>query len=433
MSSPNLNQGDFALEKDGRSESSNPFFQNGTEILAPSETDANFTPKDLALYKQHFNDNMQNKPVKHDKAYALLVSWHTDIDDLNVKSEFDILETFLNRVYGFKVRREQLGREKPNHQLNQILSSFMYECDEKDSLLIIYYGGHARNENEIHLAGSASQNNPHNLVWSKAEQNISGAQGDILVVFDCCYAGSFGGTKVRASRPNFEFLAACGEQEVAAVPGKTSFTTAFMWAMKDFKEREEYPFTSRQLVDRIKTRFMDENTQTPELQVRDPQACGSIWITPQNLSTPIQERVASQGEHRRAHHEYIDLRLNFYRKLEPVDAANVAKHLTRLVRDEDDFAKEITLINVSNPTADIVSHWRKQARRGLKRKSGSSEFSLSSNSVLEGTTCTGTPTICVSPGTDDIGKYKNSVPKLGAPTLGVLYGGRSARERPQGS
>ncbi|CAI6263304.1 unnamed protein product [Periconia digitata] len=397
------------------------------EILAPTESPSSLPAKDLARYKQLFNDNMQNKPVNYDQAFALLLSWDQEISDLEVHHEFDELQKFLEDEYGFTVQREQLGGGKPHHQLNRILSSFMEECDGEDRLLIIYYGGHGRYQyvperqyNGIELAASASQQNAHNLVWSRAESNISEAHGDVVLVFDCCFAGSFGGVRVRAPQPHFEFIAACGAKEVAALPGPGSFTTAFMQAMREYKDSLECPFTTRQLVARIQAILANRpgpgKKQTPELQVRDKfSAGGNIWISPRNLNVHAMEKIESQGEHRRAHHEYIDLRLNFYRKLEPADAVNVAKHLTRLVRDEDDFAKEITLIKVSNPTAEIAQHWMERTRRNSKHRRSPSEQSSSPRTDFGGTTRAGSPVNGISIGVEVVQKLQHSVPKLGPP------------------
>ncbi|ORY09325.1 hypothetical protein BCR34DRAFT_589428 [Clohesyomyces aquaticus] len=343
-------------------------------------------PVDLQDFRRAFDEKMQNKPVKHDQAFVLLLCWEDELDDLNIKSEFDELEEFFDQEYGFKVERQKLGREKADHQLNQFLSTFMFQYDDKDRLLIIYYGGHGVYQNNandqykgIAMQASTTQDVKNRLVWSKAEHSITNSRADVLVIFDCCQAGSFGGWKVRANLPHFEYIAACGPDEPAALPGPNSFTSAFMWALKDFKDKEDCPFRSVELVDKIKTKLKG---QTPELQVRDRHAIGEhVWITPLNVHTPTKQRAA-QGEHRHAHHQYIDLRFNFYRKVEPRDAGNVAKHLSRLVNDDDGFAKHITLMGVSSPAADCIKRWTQIARR--KRSISSFQSDMMSETITAG-------------------------------------------------
>ena len=66
---------------------SNAIFQNATELSTPAIEDAPPYAKDLPLYRKVFDDNMQNKPVKHDEAFVLLLSWADAIDDIKVKPE----------------------------------------------------------------------------------------------------------------------------------------------------------------------------------------------------------------------------------------------------------------------------------------------------------------------------------------------------------
>ena len=213
---------------------------------------------------------------------------------------------------------------------------------------------------------------------------MRGTKADVLVIFDCCHAGGFGGHKVRSGRSNFEFIAACGVDEKAALPGETSFTNALMWALKELKTGLQYPFMSKSLVDKIKTCPSLAKDQKPELRRRDYHADGTVWIAP--LDTPkLELQSESKAERREVDHEYIDLRLSFYRRVKPEDAGSIAKHLSRLVQDEKDFAaKHIDLINVSDPVSKYAKIWKDTTAEGRKRKNSS--VSLQTDGMISPTT-----------------------------------------------
>jgi hypothetical protein len=84
------------------------------------------------------------------------------------------------------------------------------------------------------------------IAWSKCENIITATHADVLVIFDCCEAGSVGGYKSRARRPNFEYITACGEGDYTGIPGEKSFTSALIWSLNELCDQA--PFTSDQLV-----------------------------------------------------------------------------------------------------------------------------------------------------------------------------------------
>jgi hypothetical protein len=138
-----------------------------------------------------------------------------------------------------------------------------------------------------------------------------------------------------------------------------------MWSLE--KLRTEAPFTSITLVDTIKKYKYLPKTQHPELLRRDEFADNLVWIAPL-VNGPEPEAIA-KSEHRNPHHEYIDLRFNFYRRVELHDAENLAKHLSRLVNNEEFFAaKHISLLDISSTFSKAITVWRKSST-STKRKS----------------------------------------------------------------
>jgi hypothetical protein len=70
-----------------QSPDSNSGIQNDINSTTPTTPEMVRVKRDRLLFQKVFDDNMKNKPVKHDKGYVLLLSWEDKIDDLNVKDE----------------------------------------------------------------------------------------------------------------------------------------------------------------------------------------------------------------------------------------------------------------------------------------------------------------------------------------------------------
>ena len=64
--------------------------QDGMLSISPTTADMVRVQRDRLLFQKVFDENMKNKPVKHDKGYVLLLSWEDKIDDLKVKDEVRI-------------------------------------------------------------------------------------------------------------------------------------------------------------------------------------------------------------------------------------------------------------------------------------------------------------------------------------------------------
>jgi hypothetical protein len=56
-------------------------------LSMPATPETPILEKNLQEYQIAFEDNMQNKPVKHDETFVLLLSWADELDDLKVKPE----------------------------------------------------------------------------------------------------------------------------------------------------------------------------------------------------------------------------------------------------------------------------------------------------------------------------------------------------------
>lgn len=182
----------------------------------------------------------------------------------------------------------------------------------------------------------------------------------------------------------FEFLGACARGQLAHSPGPHSFTTALIWALGELKN--EWPFRSLDLVHKIQEApDFPKKDQSPQLIPRFGPSDDHVWIAPLNASKEAPEGPI--GEYRQPalpEHEYLDLRLHFYRSLNDKDVENTAKAFSRLIehKDPDFAARRIFLIRKRSLRMDIepmARHWQDRAR---KRKRSSVDEPASASSLI---------------------------------------------------
>ena len=198
---------------------------------------------------------------------------------------------------------------------------------------------------------TAQEKKRNNIAWEKAEGTIKAAQADVLVIFDCCYAGSFGGTEYRSTEYlPFQCLAACAHNERTKAPGEDSFTSALIWALE--KLRPQHPFTSKALLEKIKQYDKLPRNQHPKLLRRDEKNDELVWIAPKS---PEENGSAPESERRDVTHEHLDLRFKFWRSIDKNDAEVFAKHMSSLVNDVEDFqAKQIVVLDKTSTQSYAV-------------------------------------------------------------------------------
>lgn len=114
---------------------------------------------------------------------------------------------------------------------------------------------------------SAHSNGKNEVVWNSAEEIIKQTKADVLVIFDCCYAGDLE-LAVRSRLPNraFEFLAATSSNSTTKKPGPDSFTSALIHSLSDLVK--EGSFSTQQLVSRILDAPGFPKDQAPRLHER---------------------------------------------------------------------------------------------------------------------------------------------------------------------
>jgi hypothetical protein len=91
------------------------------------------------------------------------------------------------------------------------------------------------------------------ILWEGVEHQLERARADLLVIFDCCYAGLLANDDPRAPPPKriFEYLGATLHNKIARGPSEFSFTMALVYALRELATEPE-GFTTSQLLARIK-------------------------------------------------------------------------------------------------------------------------------------------------------------------------------------
>jgi hypothetical protein len=171
-------------------------------------------------------------------------------------------------------------------------------------------------------------------MWEGCEAVLHHVEGDVLVIFDCCDAGSL--ADLRSSGRAFEYLGACKERRYTWGPGKHSFTSALTWALKEL--RSEPSFTSEDLRSMITTHQHFPRDQSPVLFPRNGYMPENVWITKmRKVATPTfnRQRSISAPEYRDENCHFVDFRVIFSQHLADSDGQTVAKMMSPLVCDRN--------------------------------------------------------------------------------------------------
>jgi hypothetical protein len=164
--------------------------------------------------------------------------------------------------------------------------------------------------------------------WDDAERSLMHSNADILLLFDCCYAGHIAngvrGTKGR----NFEFLGACQPDSVTAMPGPKSFTKALIWALNDLNAK--HIFTIQELQQRVRDAPHFPRHQYPFHYERHGHCVDRLVLAaiPKDLAAYKDDDFAAPNtEPVKIDEDYLDLRFCFGEKLDADDVKLVANEL----------------------------------------------------------------------------------------------------------
>ncbi|KAB8303958.1 hypothetical protein EYC80_005316 [Monilinia laxa] len=206
--------------------------------------------------------------LAYSQAHVLLLSWHPDDDDLHVAQEVSYL----------------LLEQRPQVQVKSFLDDFVQDHDDRNTLLIVYYAGHAKlgdRKGVLNLTGSTTINSDenkkiHEIVWNSAENIIRQTRSDVLVIFDCCNAGEME-RDIRDSdftRRAFEYISTTQQRSTTKKPGPESFTSALIWALQEMiRCKPGKRFTTTELVEKIYNAPNIPDCQSPRCTDRIHKGC----------------------------------------------------------------------------------------------------------------------------------------------------------------
>jgi hypothetical protein len=105
---------------------------------------------------------------------------------------------------------------------------------------------------------------------------------DVLLIFDCCFAGKLCGTLDRRSFSTriFEFLGGTSSNGLARLPGKESFTRALIWALEELADEKDGFTTSRLYSKILIAPDFPHHEQTPVLSERRGDCLKRLVLAP---------------------------------------------------------------------------------------------------------------------------------------------------------
>jgi hypothetical protein len=349
------------------------------------EIDIECVNRDLRfIFEDKMRDNAKVGSHCHSKVAVLLIDWEKKSEGyLDTKKEVDSLRTLLRKKYHFTVRRKRLNTDLPqavSTQLEKFLVDFKFECDSDESLLIIYYAGHGLNDitapGTLSLHPTTTKPYSHkkrlnHIVWNQAEECIKNTKADILLIFDCCYAGELAKSKKRgpALGKIFDFLGASQATQRAWGPGPHSFTSALIWALQELASRTD-GFTLQELQSTIQS--APQFQRFPEPTHQQVPCIGERGLEPslQRLKMcPLRETEDATQQHRVGLAQHQPERPNFYLTLEFLfsecptteDIADLGKWL-REIMSEDKYPLQHVLWRGLSPH----SKWKLKLRDAVQ-------------------------------------------------------------------
>jgi hypothetical protein len=229
-------------------------------------------------------------------------------------------------------------------------------------------------------------------------------RADFLLIFDCCFAGKLAGFHSRKdfSKTNFDFLGASGPNQLAEVPGETSFTFALIRALRELAN-EPAGFTTPELFNKIlECPTFPKEEQTP-CMLSKKNCVEKLLLAPlpKNEVLPATMTVESKGDPKPTSLDYC-LRLDFLLPRLPSDEemGEMCDGFKGLIHEKRLMAQKIVWNTLHRkevlpPVARAAAHkwlsetWRKKSRPSLsedsKRSSDNMNGSPTESSPLETT------------------------------------------------
>ncbi|KAG5943970.1 hypothetical protein E4U53_006976 [Claviceps sorghi] len=200
-----------------------------------------FHVKHIGAFAQRLEDsatrafpNRGRTSQRYKKVQALLLHWSSD--DLFVLPELEDLEKCLRQDFAFGTDVFAIPSENSHLELMMRVGQVIKAHESQDTLLLIYYGGHARIDESRQSTWYATrdQSSPW-LQWSAIQTLLERSKSDVLILLDCC-AGAASATFPHGDSIT-ETISASSWDAIAPNPGRYSFTEALIGVLQEWRMR----------------------------------------------------------------------------------------------------------------------------------------------------------------------------------------------------
>ncbi|CEI68668.1 hypothetical protein FVEN_g7933 [Fusarium venenatum] len=200
-----------------------------------------FHVKHIGQFAQRLEDsaarafpNRGKSSARYSNVQVLLLHWNSD--DLFVIPELEDLEKCLSEDYGFNTDVFAIPSENSHLELMMRIGQLIKDHESKDTLFVVYYGGHARIDESRQSTWCATReaNSPW-LQWSAIQTLLERSLSDVLILLDCC-AGAASATFPSGASIT-ETISASSWDAIAPDPGRYSFTNALIEVLQEWRVR----------------------------------------------------------------------------------------------------------------------------------------------------------------------------------------------------
>lgn len=161
---------------------------------------------------------------RYDNVHVLLLNWEEDL--LGVSVEIAELRDVFRNTYHYDTEEWHIPSNRSHNSLVKRITEFLEACEDRKNLLIVYYAGHGRLNDDRQLVGAchATPSSP-TMKWLGIQNMLEQAESDVLILLDCCAGAS---SASEAGVGVTEVIAACGLETWAPGVSEHSFTRSLI-------------------------------------------------------------------------------------------------------------------------------------------------------------------------------------------------------------
>ncbi|KAL8776403.1 MAG: hypothetical protein Q9203_003400 [Teloschistes exilis] len=187
--------------------------------------------------------------TRYHNVYVLLLCWEED--NLGVAVELQELGEVFSQTYHFQTEAWKIPSTNSHNALAFRMMEFLRDHDDRENLLMIYYGGHGEMNDDRQCVWSCTNvvDSP-TVQWYGLQTLLEQARSDVLLLLDCCAAAS---SAAASGNGVTELIAACGFESWAPGVGEHSFSRSLIEELKYLSYGP--PFSAALLHNRVLSRI----------------------------------------------------------------------------------------------------------------------------------------------------------------------------------